>query len=431
MLKIINRSRSTIAAPYAAENAIIRSPVNEYQKYQKGIARKFNYPKIQAMEAKKESWGQPLIIRKKTMYTKEENIYFESRMAIGLSMHPEWFPSVTFISEFILQSIKINRSLIIDIFATDAGKRSLESIKIDLYRTELSGPLGAIVKDKDALATLTIEEVLTDIEKRLDPSNPPDNLIQIMPVHATFAYRIARLLYADVYKEFEGRLSTVVKFIDEGKKGIKRKAAEKDIPITTQFGVSDSEELTTKINASIEAKNLSSKITNLTHKTSMQRFASDPSNPILQDFITNNLPVIAGPSTHTVSLLNAAMVYVKLKDTILNLMEYSFAYYCFMATAGYHTFHEVMSVATQCLINASSQYIYDYGTPSFSFKNYHENIPEMHKDAQAFIQKLILEIADPFQVSIEGLRTQSIFAPGSSSSPGYSGDFSPSPFSSQ
>ncbi|MDP1604868.1 MAG: hypothetical protein Q8M03_16575 [Legionella sp.] len=334
------------------------------------------------------------------MRSKEENAGFESQMAIKLAVHPELFPSVKIISDRILEIIHTRREEIISKFTTEA---SLDDIKSALYRSESRGALGCIAKSTDGL---TIDEILNDIKTMLLSAT---TLIQIMPIHATFGYQIGKKLDDQSYLTFRNEVfKEANEFVSKCKQAVKKKAEDSDIEPTTQLGVSDLADICEKINALPETERLK-EIINPSHTNSLQRHRVDFENPVLQIFVENNVPLAAGPSTHTVTLLAAARLYEKLlaKEFTKEMQhEYALAYFAYFGTAGYHTFHETMSVAAKCI-----------GFP-YTIHSYQENIPAHVRD---FLQISLPEMSSEMPrasaiSSTQLLPALGLFSQGSSSS---------------
>lgn len=326
------------------------------------------------------------------MRSKEENAYFESEMAIKLAVHPELFPSVKIISAQILELISTRREEIISKFTTEA---SITAIKEKLYRSSSRGTLGGISKSTDGL---TINKILDDIETTLRNAT---NLIQIMPIHVAFGYQIGKKLDEQSYLVFQSEFKEANDFVAKGKQAVREKAEDKDIVPTVQFGVSELADVCEKINALPESKLLRETI-DPSHRNSLQRYHVDLENPVLRIFVENNIPMAAGPSTHTVTLLTAVKLYEKLlgvKFTKEMLHEYISAYFAYFGTAGYHTFHETMSVAAKCI-----------GIP-YTIHSYSDNLPaHIRSFVQASLPAMALEEPTPCGTSSMHLLPQlSIF----------------------
>lgn len=316
------------------------------------------------------------------MRSKEENEFFESRMAITLSLHPELFPSVQLISGKILDLIEINREKFISIFREkpeDDHIKAINSIKSGLYRSKDRGPLGGISKSTEGLS---IEKILTDIEQELRSAK---TLMQIMPIHAAFGYYIGRLLDETAYLEIKELLESLTPKVTDCKK---LKAKDEKIILTDQFGISNSPIYCGLLNASHEAIELKS-IIDPFHRNSLQRYTVNLEHPALKAFIENNAPLAAGPSSHAITILTAARLYQKVlgHEFLLDMQyEYSMAYFSYLATAGYHTFHEVMSVAAKCT------------NRPYDISNYQGNIPPYIYD---FIKSAMPELTEETLCSSE------------------------------
>lgn len=277
-----------------------------------------------------------------------EKAFLESRLAITLALKPDLFPTVAKISALILECIRVNRAQIIEVFSKSENTTEFDGLVRELYRDDKRGALGAITKpDGD----ISIETVLNDIELAL---KNPTNLINIMPIHATVGFRITRILFKDDFKCTWDSFSSVLQEISTIRTAARTgPIPDNDLPLTQQLGICRDAETCERLNALSETDELSKHI-DLAHRNSLQRFTINTQSTLLKEKFQGDVPLVAGLSTHTLTLLTSALVCEKrfLKDNHFSkteLNEYALAYFSYFATAGYHSFHEVMAVAAAVL----------------------------------------------------------------------------------
>lgn len=320
------------------------------------------------------------------MYARTEqseiNAFIESCLAIHLATRPNLFPVVKKFSNIILEIIT-NQDNKLKIINELRKSENFQNLKNELYviadydKKIFRGALGALDLKKP-FDEIQPEDALNDIYNAL--IKPDANLLSIMPLHSVFGYRILRLLNPEGYNAASLKFSSFKKMLEEAKKFVIRKAEDKDIPVTKQLGVSIDEISHHLINEMIEIKEISETIRVLEHRNSYSRFMIKEEDKF-QNFIKFDAPLVAGPSTHALSLFTAVYTYnsmLQISFTNEDLQEYALAYFAYLTTAGYHTFHEVMySAATSLGL-------------SYDMSGYLENIPKsnikLHNESKEMLE---------------------------------------------
>lgn len=284
----------------------------------------------------------------------EQNAFLESCLAIYFARRPGLFPIVNTFSNKILAILADHEKRTEILKQLEIGD-NFKNLKNELYviadheKNFFRGPLGALKPNKP-IDEISPEDALCDIEMALKKDNA--NLINIMPIHSVFGYRILRLLNPNAYNQAGLNFAPCKKSLEVYKKLVTKKAEDKDIPVTKQLGVAITDSLCQKINAMEETQKLNHEIDVLEHRNSFGRFAINNETGKFNQFISCDVPLAAGPSTHALSLFTAAYAYkdvVSIELTNEALQEYALAYFTYLTTAGYHTFHEVMFSANLSL----------------------------------------------------------------------------------
>jgi hypothetical protein len=86
-----------------------------------------------------------------------------------------------------------------------------------------------------------------------------------------------------------------------------------------------------------------------THIRAYDKFILNKHAEFVKSSEANLIPIIAGPSGHTSTLLHGAMHFIDL--SLVELHEYALACFGFLGSSGNHSFHEVMLVARAFGIN--------------------------------------------------------------------------------
>ncbi|MGQ3891928.1 hypothetical protein [Legionella sp. CNM-4043-24] len=282
----------------------------------------------------------------------QKKAFHEAKLAIQLAMKPEWFESVKRISDAIIRLIpKHDHEEGFDPADFEALEQRfagepLARLKAAVYRTFDKGTMGALVKDPDGLS---LKDVLLDVKTELQMNT---NLVTVMHLHATMGYSFARVLHEERYTQIRRIFEKFTREFESGKSEYRQIAMkESDIVPITWLGMSDSPDVHEAIYKLSETQQLISCIKATSHKNSLQRYAIDIEHPALKEFKDNQAPVIAGPSSHLLNLLMALELYENLFEFTFSAQEkheYSLAYFAFFGVAGYHSFHEVMSVSARC-----------------------------------------------------------------------------------
>ncbi|MDR3501402.1 MAG: hypothetical protein P4L79_02365 [Legionella sp.] len=314
--------------------------------------------------------------------TREQHIFEQVSIALFLANRPDWFPILNKLNGKILQLFR-DESMRTALIKELSVVENFILMKAELYVTAdrdnnlFKGPLGALIPTKE-VSDITIEDALNDIEKML--SNKKANIIDLLPIYSVVGYRIIRLINPPNYAMAGAPFADFLKLIqDEKKIVITKKADDKDIKVTTEFGTLISKPYMVAIAESESAVSLLERLTVPEHRTSWQRFNVNTDSatglPVIGKFIEHGLPLIAGPSTHIIFLLTA----VRALQTLLSfeladdeLYELSIAYQAYLTTAGYHTGCEVLYSAANCLKR------------EYDFSSFWNNIPEQIKEHQEF-----------------------------------------------
>lgn len=211
-----------------------------------------------------------------------------------------------------------------------------------------------------------------------------------MPIHSVFGYRILRLLDPEAYKNAGSRFALYKEALEGKKKFIIKKDEDKNIIATDQLGIASSLNNIQKINEMDETKKIKKGIIS-EHRNSLQRYSISKQGKKFQDFVDNDAPLAAGPSTHALSLFTAAYAYqniVSIDFTLDELLTYALAYFVYLTTAGYHSFHEVMLSAATA-ITTNLEFSYNMGS-------YLENIPKsderLYSKCKSIIERLSSEL---------------------------------------
>lgn len=311
------------------------------------------------------------------------NTYFESYLAIKLASHRELLPIVDVISEIIIGIIQKRKEEITKILNENDNLTKLQE--------ELYVQFGTLTTKK-----LNVDVVLEDIQSALECKKA--SLVNIMPIHGIFGYRILRLLNEKKYEEIRKNFKEANTYIATAKNCV-TKNDEKTVKPTAQLGVSRSPIICQKINEMPEVKEILERNAKV-HKTSLERFNINLDKEAIKDFITHNVPLAAGPSSHTLALMTAAKLYEIEREkcfTIEELNQYKTAYFIYLGTAGFHTFYEVESVFRKC-----------FDLPC-DMSQYRNHLPDSIKSStefseleKLFPEQLIQKSTESTSISIKG-----------------------------
>lgn len=266
----------------------------------------------------------------------EKNTLVESALALKLAFQRSLFPMVDKVSEIFCEIIRSQQKEIIEILNQKDNFKD--------FQNELYVQFGALKQKKE-----TPEEVLKDTQAILE--NKDAILINIMPIHAIFAYRILRPLHTKLYEQESVKFVDAKIYIENTKKFVTRQEEKKVIP-TEQFGVATSPVVCNKINEMFKPEiDEIGKHSNKLHKNSFGRFTVTYDG-MLSEYKENNVLSAAGPSSHTLTLMTVVRMLEQLHQTKFSedeLRGYILAYFSYFGTAGFHSFFDVMKVFNLCI----------------------------------------------------------------------------------
>jgi len=233
----------------------------------------------------------------------EYKALFESKLAVSILQNPTSLPAVAKISNIIAKIIEDNIETALEL-VTENEKIAKELFDIKYF--------GRIEKDEDITAEIIISkilEILKDKNAALDKT---------MQVHAIFRYRMLPLLRSlkdDSPKHISERI----------RKNNKSK-------LTNNYGISQNKVFKKMVGNGKYA-----------HAQALGMFAIDPASNFFKITENKNIPFVAGPSGHTVSLMSGALIYGITDHE--ELKQYALAAFAFLTAGGNHSFHEVMIAA--------------------------------------------------------------------------------------
>lgn len=316
--------------------------------------------------------------------TKDEHLFMQLSIATFFANNRHLFPVIDTVNEFLVQLLT-NEQLKASIIEKLSLAENFKPLRDELYATVdaaknyVKGPFGALVPNKD-IVEISVEEALNDISAILQ--NKQANLIDILPIYSVLGFRVIRVLEPKLYDEAGKAFATEKKSIeDEKKQAVTRKVPlDKeltDIIPTTQLGTPMSASYTYAFNNSAQSRALLQRIALPEHRTSWQRFNVDSmlNLQIIGDFAKHGLPLVAGPSTHVMTLLtavNALQTHLSFTLTKEELHSLSVAYMAYLVIAGYHTGDEVLFSASECL------------NIKYNFDDFVANIPAEIKENAEF-----------------------------------------------
>ena len=292
----------------------------------------------------------------------QQHAYFESKLAeYGLTEVS--YESVYQVSQVIHDYLVQHKDKVIDLIKTNQK-----------ITDELREPFfGHLYQKKEKV---TAETVFTDFIQVM--KKPSGALATAMQMHCIFEYRLFDNIEFDAHKRLvkkemletlkptslfapnvRGRLDTV------------RPASE-----TKKMGIVKNPVLAKKISDRKES-----------HLRAVDRFMPDESALFVVEAEQHGMPIVAGRSGHTASLLSGAKTYGELNTE--QATEYAWACFVFLAAGGNHSFHEVMSIAALA------------GVP-YQTGNYVSAIPASLKTT-GFFGKMLMEFPQYLDAANSGL----------------------------
>lgn len=316
--------------------------------------------------------------------TTDERLFIQLSIATFFANNRHLFPVIDTINERLMKLLN-NEQFKAAIIEKLSLVENFKPLRDELYATVdaeknyVKGPFGALVPTQD-IAKITVEDALNDISAMLQ--NEQANLIDILPIYSVLGFRVIRILDPRAYDEAGKDFAQEKKSIeDEKKQAVTRKVPfEKeltDIIPTAQLGTPMSASYMNAFNNSEHCRTLLQNIALPEHRASWQRFQVDGTLelPIIGNFAKYGSPLIAGPSTHVMTLLtavNALQTHLSFTLSEEELHSLSVAYMAYLVIAGYHTGDEVLFSASKCL------------KLEYNFDDFVANIPKEIKEKAEF-----------------------------------------------
>lgn len=250
--------------------------------------------------------------------------YFESHFALTLLKHLDLFASVKKISAAITQLMETNRDAYLHIMQQQQS----------IIHQELSAPyFGALYS---ANQPVTAETLFNDIYRVLQQKH--GDFSSILQVHCIFYHRI----HLKHCKEAEHRCKSGWSHPLFAHRHQDRIEREQHLQRpTTLPGLSAH----TFFNRSL----MNAHGPRTPHLRAKEKFQLNPSSNYSTLQNKHTIPMICGPSGHTMMLMTAASLYGNL--TPEETKEYALAIFAFLASGGNHSFYEVMCVANLYGVN--------------------------------------------------------------------------------
>lgn len=273
----------------------------------------------------------------------ENKIYFESKLAVVL-MSKAQVNTVAFqVSKAIVDLIDNHEAEIINLFARNIHL-------FDEFRKALFGKkfLGLILDDqKDNL-----HDILDDIKFIL--SKEQSILQHVLPLHSAFGYSVIKNLnlmtsqeitYANLHKK-----AYVIDSKDPYEKINLKEILEesKETVLSNKFGILSSLSPYAGLVGECYEE----------HERAVDRYIIDRNKhreKIFEVFGSIDIPLVAGPSRHTLNALSSA--YALTLKQPEQFQEYVGLYACYLIVSGHHSFHEVVIIAQ--FPNFDVEYIVD------------------------------------------------------------------------
>lgn len=328
--------------------------------------------------------------------TQDQHLFRQLSIATFFANNRHLFPVIDKLNQhllLLLNSEQFKASIVEKLRLIEHFKPLRDELyaTVDDNKQYIKGPFGALVPTKK-MEEISIDDALNDISMMLQ--NKQANLIDILPIYSILGFRVIRVLDPKIYEQAGQEFATNKKGIeDEKKQAVTRKVPiEKeltDITPTAQLGAPMSAAYLNAFNSSTQCLALLQNITLREHRTSWQRFNVDSTLnlQIIGDFAQHGLPLVAGPSTHVLTLLtavNALQTHLSFELTKEELHSLSAAYMAYLVIAGYHTGDEVLFSATECL------------QMKYNFDDFVANIPaeiKEHKEFKLFLTDVENKIA--------------------------------------
>lgn len=239
------------------------------------------------------------------------NEYFESKFALQLLENKAALEAVNKASKLIYQYLLQHKSTVICL---------IEEKPEILHELSDSAFYGRLKFDE-----ITPEHVYAKICHVLNDADT--SLAVIMQVHSVFIYRIFQL----TIEESKKILQVDVLFSDRG-----RKEKTDGALYSNKVGICRNRFFCNMTNKGYSTDK---------HARALDKFINDDSSLYYLNVCAKSIPYVAGPSTHTLTLISGA---IKLGlNQIEDIKEYALACFAFLASGGNHCFHEVMLVASK------------------------------------------------------------------------------------
>ncbi|NNM59648.1 MAG: hypothetical protein HKM04_07520 [Legionellales bacterium] len=259
--------------------------------------------------------------------------YFESKLAAIAIDNPQLFTSVRKMSNAILGLIHQNYDSVFRLIESD--KRITEELLNEKYfgRLDLS-TCNNQPQAKEQSVGVLLEKIISTLE------NQQVDLTQVLQIHAAFCYRIYLNLPNKILPNSKldslacynaARHTFPNDLFNPEKRGRFSKAINEPV-LSTARGI---------VRNKARSKMLGE---GTFHQRALDIFELDKSSLFYHLAIKENMPCIAGLSSHTKTFIHGALSYGEFSQE--ELLEYVFCCASFLITGGNHSFHEVMSVAS-------------------------------------------------------------------------------------
>ncbi|OGT59942.1 MAG: hypothetical protein A3E85_04795 [Gammaproteobacteria bacterium RIFCSPHIGHO2_12_FULL_45_12] len=258
--------------------------------------------------------------------SREQRICFESRLASLILENPGYF----------MRSIHKVSLSIIDLLTHPVNEKLLQSKTIvtdeviqQLYTDTHFGKLGGVINFCPSQSHF-IQTLINALSEKTHI-----NLPRILHIHHIFMQSIFdKLAYQSDDPDWRAEKDRLIRvlFSNELFNHIRIKVNPQGGELTTTVGIAD------------QIKCVGLGETEL-HQNVIGVFAPNAANPWVKALDTYHLPFVAGPSGHIGSAILQARIVTKLNSE--ELKEYVSSNIGILTGGGFHSFHEIMSVANQ------------------------------------------------------------------------------------
>jgi hypothetical protein len=291
----------------------------------------------------------------------DKQAYFESKLAVALMKHPQENTVAFQVSQAIVRLIEKERNTISTLFKSK--KDLLNKFKDSIYGKTFLG-LFFFDKPKDNLS-----DILYDVLSIL--KDEKSILRYVLPLHSAIGYYVVQnlevarenknLTYAQLHKKAYVTDSTE----DYNKISLKNILIQSKEVSSIWYGILPPQ--------SPYARFIENSYEEHERAADQYRINRDKDLPkIIEVFKDGRVPLVAGPSRHTLNALASA--YALILDKPEQFKEYVGLYAGYLILSGHHSFHEVIIIAGFKNFDAL-----------YEVNKYLSYLPESFKQSPAFI----------------------------------------------